>query len=302
VTRAQLTRFAWLSVGAAIATIALKGAAWWITGSVGLLSDALESFVNLAAALLTLFALALAARPPDEEHAYGYSKAEYFSTGIEGMLIFIAAVLMIYAAIQRLIAPEPIERVGIGAAVSVAATAINFIVARILMSAATRHRSIALEADARHLMADVWTSIGVVAAVVVVALTGWWRADPLIALAVALHVIWTGSTLLHRASKGLLDHAMPADELAKLVAVLDGYDAMGVRYHALMTRQAAERSFVTVHILVPGEWTVQRGHDLLEEIETAMRAAVPHVCVLTHLEPVGDPLSYEDIELDRRDN
>lgn len=298
-TRSQLTRFAWLSVAAAIATIALKGVAWWVTGSVGLLSDALESFVNLATALMTLFMLALAARPPDEEHAYGYSKAEYFSTGIEGMLILGAAVLMIYAAVRRLIDPQPIEQIGIGAAVSIAATAINFFVARVLMAAAVRHRSIALEADARHLMTDVWTSLGVVVAVAIVAMTGWWRADPIIALAVAAHIIWAGFQLLYRASKGLLDQAMTAEERARLVAVLDGYDGMGVRYHALRTRQAAGRSFVTVHILVPGEWTVQRGHDLLEEIEAAMRAAVPHISVLTHLEPVGDPVSYEDIELDR---
>jgi cation diffusion facilitator family transporter len=294
--RALLTRFAWLSVAAALLTIALKGVAWWVTGSVGLLSDALESFVNLAAALMTLSMLALAAKPPDEEHAYGYSKAEYFASAVEGLLILIAACLIGYAAIERLISPQPIDQVGLGIAISVAASVVNFTVARVLYAAAKRHRSIALEADARHLMTDVWTSAGVVAGVAAVAITGWLRLDPLIALAVAAHILWVGAQLLRRAASGLLDRAMPVPERQQIIAVLDSYRSAGVRYHALRTRQAAGRSFITVHILVPDEWSVRRGHDVVEEIELRIRSIMPHASMLTHLEPVGDPASYLDID------
>lgn len=298
-TRARITRFAWLSIAAALATIGLKGAAWWVTGSVGLLSDALESFVNLAAALLTLAMLTLASRPADDEHAYGYSKAEYFASGFEGMLILLAAALIAYAAVERLLSPQPIEQVGIGVAVSVAASAINFGVARVLARAATRHRSIALEADAHHLMTDVWTSAGVLVGVAAVALTGWWRLDPLIALAVAANIVWTGVRLVRRSFTGLMDQALPAPERDAIAQILHSYREQGVRYHALRTRQAAGRAFMSVHVLVPGDWTVQRGHDLLEEIEAKVRAAVPHVSTFTHLEPIGDPASYRDVALDR---
>lgn len=298
-SRAHLTRFAWLSVGAAVLTIVLKGAAWWITGSVSLLSDAMESFVNLAAALVALTMLSLAAKPPDEEHAYGYSKAEYFASGVEGLLILLAATLIAYAAIERLLAPQPIEMVGIGLVVSVVASLVNFATSRILRRAGLMHRSVALEADAKHLMTDVWTSAGIILGVAAVGLTGWWQLDPLIAIAVAVHILWTGVQLLRRSFSGLLDRAMPLVERQKILDVLDSYDEIGVRHHALLTREAAGRSFVTVHILVPGEWSVQRGHDLLEEIEARIRAAIPHACVLTHLEPIGDPASYEDIQLDR---
>lgn len=296
-SRTLLTRFAWLSVGAALVTIALKGLAWWFTGSVGLLSDAMESFVNLAAALMTLAMLALAARPPDEKHAFGYSKAEYFSSGVEGLLILIAACLIAYAAVERLLAPQPITQVGLGVAISVAASLVNFAVARVLYAAARRHRSVALEADAHHLMTDVWTSAGVVTGVAAVALTGWWRLDPLLALAVALHIVWVGAKLMRRAVSGLLDRAMPIEERQRITEVLESYKERGVHYHALRTRQAAGRSFMSVHILVPGEWSVQRGHDLLEEIEARIRQAVPHTSVFTHLEPVGDPASYADMDL-----
>ncbi|HKO87328.1 MAG TPA: cation diffusion facilitator family transporter [Burkholderiales bacterium] len=297
--RDHLKRFAWLSVAAALITIVLKGWAWWLTGSVGLLSDAMESFVNLAAAVLALAMLSLAARPPDEEHAFGYGKAEYFSSGVEGLLIFVAAIFIGYAAVQRLLAPQPIQQVGIGIAVSVVASLVNLTVARILHRAASTHRSVALEADAQHLMTDVWTSAGVIVGVAGVAWTGWWQLDPLIALAVAAHILWIATQLLRRTVAGLLDRAMPIEERQKILEVLDSYDAAGVRHHALLTREAAGRSFINVHILVPGEWSVQRGHDMLEEIEARIRAAIPHACVFTHLEPIGDPASYEDIQLDR---
>jgi cation diffusion facilitator family transporter len=297
--RNNLGRYAWLSIAAALATILLKGAAWWLTGSVGLLSDAMESLVNLAAAIVTLVMLALAARPPDEDHAYGYSKAEYFASGFEGMLIFVAAVAIAWAATDRLITPRPITSVGVGVAISVVAAAVNLAVAMVLRRAGRRFRSIALEADARHLMTDVWTTAGVIVAIVLVTATGWQRLDPLVALAVAAHILWTGATLVRRSFLGLLDRALPADDRNAIEALLDRYRKDGVRYHALRTREAAGRSFVSVHVLVPGAWTVQRGHDVLERIETDIRARLPTASVLTHLEPCEDPASFDDIDLDR---
>jgi len=299
VDRNSLRRFAWLSIGAALATMLLKAAAWWVTGSVGLLSDAMESLVNLAAAVVTLVMLALAARPPDEEHAYGYSKAEYFASGFEGMLILVAAAAIAVAAADRLITPRPITRIGLGVGIAVVAAALNFWVAVVLGRAGRAHRSIALEADARHLMTDVWTTGGVLVAVFLVAATGWQRLDPIVALAVAAHILWTGVTLVRRSFLGLLDRALPPADRRAIEEVLDGYAAEGVRYHALRTREAAGRSFVSVHILVPGDWSVQHGHDVLERIEAEIRARLPSVSVFTHLEPHEDPASFADLELDR---
>lgn len=298
-TERDLTRFAWLSIAAAVATIALKGLAWWLTGSVGLLSDALESFVNLAAALFTLLVLTIAARPPDDEHAYGYSKAEYFASGFEGTLILVAAALIALAAGQRLLAPQPLESVGLGLAVSALAAALNFAVARVLLAASRRHRSIALEADARHLLTDVWTSAGVIAGVAAVAATGWLWLDPLLALAVAANITWWGARLLRRSVLGLMDRALPAPEREAIERVLDEFRSAGVAFHAVRTREAAGRSFVSMHVLVPGGWTVQRGHDVVEEIEARIRGAVPGATVFTHLEPREDPSSYRDERLDR---
>ena len=298
-TERDLTRFAWLSVAVAIATIALKGLAWWLTGSVGLLSDALESFVNLAAALFTLLVLTVAARPPDDEHAYGYSKAEYFASGFEGTLILVAAALIALAAGRRMLAPQPLESVGLGLAVSALAAALNLTVARVLLAASRRHRSIALEADARHLLTDVWTSAGVIAGVAAVAATGWLWLDPLLALAVAANITWWGVRLLRRSVLGLMDRALPAHERAAIERVLDEFRGAGVAFHAVRTREAAGRSFVSMHVLVPGGWTVLRGHDVVEEIEARIRGAVPGATVFTHLEPREDPSSYRDERLDR---
>ncbi len=298
-TRTSLVRFAWLSIAAAVVTIALKAAAWWLTGSVGLLSDALESFVNLAAAVVTLAMLTLAARPPDEAYAYGYSKAEYFASGLEGALILVAAGVIGYAAIGRLLAPQPLEHVGLGLAVSVVASAVNFGVARVLARAGRHYRSIALEADAEHLMTDVWTSAGVVLGVALVALTGWLWLDPVIALAVAAHIVWIGVGIVRRSAVGLLDHALPVAERHAIEGVLAGFRPRGIEFHALRTRAAAGRSFVSMHVLVPGAWSVQRGHDVLEEIEARVRDAVPGASVFTHLEPLEDPASYVDEPLDR---
>ncbi len=297
--RAQLTRFAWLSIAAALLTIGLKTAAYFITGSVGLLSDALESIVNLAAAVMALAMLTIAARPPSELHPFGYSKAEYFSSGVEGALVLLTAVSIVWSAIPRLFAPVPLEHVGVGLAISLLASAVNFGVARILLRADRRYESVTLEADARHLMTDVWTSIGVVAGVGAVALTGWSRLDPIIALAVAANILWTGAQLLRRSVMGLLDSALSTENQDAVKRVLSEYSDQGIQFHAMRTRRAGARKFVSVHVLVPGAWTVQRGHDLLEEIEVKVRTAIPGVHVFTHLEPIEDPASWEDIELDR---
>jgi cation diffusion facilitator family transporter len=299
IDRNHLTRFAWLSIAAAVATIAIKAGAWWLTGSVGLLSDALESIVNLVAAAMTLWMLALSARPPTEEHAYGYSKAEYFSSGLEGALIFAAALAIAWTAIDRLMHPQPLERVGLGLVLSVVASVINFVVARVLQKAAQRYQSIALEADAHHLMTDVWTSIGVVVAVGAVALTQWNWLDPLIALAVAANIVFTGFSLVRRSALGLLDRSLPGEQRTAIEAVLARHRAAGIDYHALRTRAAAGRSFVSVHLLVPGAWTVQQAHDLAEQIEHEIAAAVPGASAFTHTEPREDPSSYEDITLNR---
>ena len=297
--RSALARFAWLSVLAALATIALKTAAWWLTGSVGLLSDALESLVNLAAAIVALTMLQVAARPPDVEHAYGYSKAEYFASGFEGALILLAAVAIIWTAGARLLAPAPLGALGIGMAISVVASGVNLGVGLLLIRAGKQHGSIALEADGRHLLTDVWTSAGVIIGLAAVLFTGWYWLDPLIAIGVALNILWTGYLLLKRSALGLLDQALPPEQRAAIADILDRYQAQGLQFHALRTRQAAGRGFVSVHVLVPGAWTVQRGHDLLEEIEEALRSVVPSISVFTHLEPIEDPASMLDRDLDR---
>lgn len=297
--RKHLTRFAWLSVAAALLTIGLKFAAYAMTGSVGLLSDALESGVNLVGALMALAMLTVAARPADEEHAYGHSKAEYFSSVVEGTLIMLAAIAIIVAAIPRLITPVPLESVGIGLAVSVVASLINFIVSRIEMRAARKYDSVTLEANARHLMTDVVTSIGVIIGVAAVALTGWLRLDPIIALLVAANIIWTGVGIVRNSASGLMDAAWPADEQEALQEILDVYRRQGVQFHALRTRQAGARRFVSMHVLVPGKWTVQRGHELVESIDEAVRRMLPTATVFTHLEPLDDPASWEDQKLDR---
>ena len=295
----NLQRYALLSVAAAVATITLKMLAWWLTGSVGLLSDALESLVNLAAALLALWMLRLAATPPSEEHPYGYSKAEYIAAGIEGALIVLAAAGILITAIPRLLRPEPLEAPLLGLSVSAAASVINLVVALTLLRIGKAHNSIALEADGRHLMTDVWTSAGVVIGVALVFATGWLRLDPLVALAVALHIIWTGVGLVRRSASGLLDAAIAQADRDAIQRLLDEYAKQGVSFHAFRTRRAAARSFVSFHLLVPDRWSVARAHRLSEEIEARIRAIVPGAGVFVHIEPISDPASYQDQGLDR---
>ena len=298
----SVTRYAWLSIGAAVVTIALKTAAFLLTGSVGLLSDALESVVNLVAAIVTLGALIVAERPADEDHAYGHGKAEYFASATEGALIFAAALAIGWAAVRRLLAPQPIDQPWLGLAVSGVASMVNLAVARVLLRTGKRRRSIALEADAHHLMTDVWTSVGVFAGVAAVALTGWDRLDPIVALVVAANIVRTGVALLRRSALGLLDTAWSEVEQAALREVLARHEKANVKFHALRTRQAGRRRFVSMHVLVPGRWTVSRGHDLLERIERDIRKAFEHVTVDTHIEPLEDPASWADQRLDREDD
>lgn len=294
-----LTKFAWLSIGAALATIGLKTFAYLLTGSVGLLSDSLESIVNLIGAVLALVMLKIAALPADDNHAYGHTKAEYFSSGVEGGLIIIAAGSIALAAAQRLLYPVPLEKIGLGLAVSFVASLINLVVALVLIKAGRKFHSIALESNAHHLLTDVWTSVGVLAGVGAVSLTGWNRLDPLVALFVAANIVRTGFKIIKNSILGLMDTALPPEDRQSIRAILDDYRASGIDYHALRTRQAGSHKFVSFHVLTPAEWTVLQGHQLLEEIEEKIRQALPNVTVFTHLEPLTDPAAWDDIHLDR---
>jgi cation diffusion facilitator family transporter len=299
VNRSRLTRFAWLSIAAAVFTLALKTWAYFITGSVGLLSDAIESVVNLAGGIMALGMLSVAARPADEDHAYGHSKAEYFSSGVEGGLIVIAAISIIVSAVPRLITPRPLAEIGLGLGISLGASIVNLVVALVLLRAGRNYKSITLEADARHLLTDVWTSAGVLAGVGLVALTGWNALDPVVALLVATNIIWTGVGIVRRSVSGLMDAMLSSDDVAAVRQVLDRYTPEGVEFHALRTRQAGAWKFVSVHVLVPGHWTVHRGHQLLERIEGDIRRDLPDSTVFTHLESLDDPASWEDQSLER---
>jgi cation diffusion facilitator family transporter len=289
--------YAALSIGAAVLTIALKFGAYVLTGSVGLLSDAFESIVNLVAALAAFWALSYAAKPPDAGHTFGHSKAEYFSSALEGLLILVAAVSIAIAAGERLFHPLPIEQVGLGLALSLVATAINGGVAWTLLQASRRLRSITLRADAHHLLTDVWTSVGVVLGIGLVSVTGWLVLDPIVALLVAANIVWTGFRLLVETGSGLLDAAIPEDEQKAIAHIMHEYEAQNIQFHALRTRVAGARRFVSFHVLVPGAWTVQRGHDACEAIEQAIASALPGTDVTTHLEPAEDPISWDDEKL-----
>src|SRR3989338_5037150 len=289
----SLTRFAWLAIGGAVVTIALKATAYFLTGSVGLLSDALESVVNIVAAVIALAALTIAQKPPDEEHSYGHTKAEYFSSIIEGVLIIVAAVV-------RLINPQAIEQVSLGLIVAAVASIINFVIARQLLNAGKKYHSITLEADAHHLFTDVWTSVGVIVGVGIVALTGITMLDPIIALLIALNIVYTGYQLIKRSALGFMDTAIAQEERDKIRLILEKHTGEKIQYHGLLTRQSGMRRFVSFHLLVPGAWSVQKGHDLAEVVEKDIHDAIPDVTVLVNTEPIGDKRSYEDISIDRK--
>ncbi|NUR15852.1 MAG: cation transporter [Dermatophilaceae bacterium] len=290
----DLSRFAYLSIAAAVVTITLKFVAWRITGSVGLLSDAAESVVNLVAAIAVLIALKVAAMPADKNHHFGHTKAEYFSAAVEGMMIFVAAVVIVVSAVERFIRPQPIENVGLGLAISVVASLVNGGVAMVLLRAGRQHRSLTLTADGKHLMTDVWTSAGVVVGVLVVALTGIERLDPLVAFLVGLNIIWTGWKLIRESTEGLMDIAMPKEDNAAIAEILSRFVTREVHFHALRTRLSGHHRFAEVHVLVPGAWTVKRGHDLVEEVEEAVHREFGELALTCHLEPSEDPRAYGD--------
>jgi cation diffusion facilitator family transporter len=289
-----------LAIVASLLTISLKAGAWALTDSIGLLSDAAEGLTNLAAGVVGFWLLTVAARPPDEEHAYGHSKAEYFSSGVESSLILVAAVGIAWFALGRLLEPQPLENVGLGLAVSVVASIINGAVAFVLLREGRRINSITLIADGRHLLTDVWTSAGVIVAILLVSLTGWLILDPVIALVVAVNIVYTGIRLLSDSAHGLLDTALPPADQVVIASVMTHYrDTERVDFHALRTRQAGQRRFISMHVLVPGAWSVQRGHALCEKIERDLIAQLPKTTVFTHLESLDDPASWNDMELDR---
>ena len=290
----DLSRFAYLSIAAAVVTITLKVIAWRITGSVGLLSDAAESVVNLVAAIAVLIALKVAAMPADKNHLFGHTKAEYFSAAIEGVMIFVAALLIMWSAVERFINPRPIENVGLGLAISVVASLVNGAVALVLLRAGRRYRSLTLMADGKHLMTDVWTSAGVVVGVLIVALTGIQRLDPVVAFLVGLNIVWTGWKLIRESTEGLMDVAMSKEDNLAIADVLTGFVTSEVHFHALRTRESGHHRFAEVHVLVPGAWTVRQGHDLVEEVEAAVHERLGDIALTCHLEPSEDPRAYGD--------
>ncbi|MBP9041247.1 MAG: cation transporter [Anaerolineaceae bacterium] len=289
----NLTRYAWLSVAVAIFTIALKTVAYFLTGSVGLLSDALESIVNLVGALMALAMLTIAARPADKEHTFGHNKAEYFSSGTEGALIMIAAGSIIYTAVNRIIHPQPLEKIGIGLIVSVGASLANLAVALILKSAGEKHHSISLTSNAKHLMTDVWTSGGVLVGVGAVALTNIQLLDPLVAIGVALNIVWSGIGIVRRSIAGLMDTSLSSDDQNTIDRIFDTYKISGAEFHALRTRLAGPVKFISMHVLVPGDWTVERGHELVSRVESDIHQALPGSFIFTHLEPIGTPDTHD---------
>lgn len=286
-----------LSIAAALVTLGLKFLAYWLTGSVGLFSDAIESLVNLLASGTAFFCLWYAAQPVDAEHTYGHEKIEYFSSGLEGSLILVAAVSIAWSAIERLLHPKKLDELNVGLALSAAAAAVNFGVALMLLRAGKRHRSIVLEADGHHLMTDVITSVGVLIGLALVAMTGWEILDPIIAIAVAINVCWTAVELIRRSFDGLMDHALPPDEQQQVRAALEANMRPGLHYHAVRTRQAGARRFVDYHLLVPGDWPVAQAHDLSDTIEDAIRAALPGIEITVHIEPIEVESSWRDSEL-----
>ena len=296
----MLTKFAWLSIFTAIATISLKSAAYLLTGSIGLLSDAIESLVNLAAAVIALVMLKIAEKPPDKDHGYGHSKAEYFASIMEGLFIFISAVAIIYSAINRIFFPRIIEKAFLGLGISIVASIINYVMALKLLKVGRKHHSIALEADGHHLMTDVITTIGVLVAIVFIAITGWQILDPIVAILVAINIIFTGFELIKRSVLGLLDSAISVEEINIVRSIFNKYERRGLNFHGLRTRQSAQRRFISFHVLVPGVWSVKRGHDLLEKIEKDMRDSIDKVTISTHLEPIEDPISHADVSIERK--
>jgi cation diffusion facilitator family transporter len=283
-----------MSIVVSVVVFGMKMSAWWATGSVGLLSDALESTVNIVAAVVALFALRTAMKPADKLHHFGRGKAEYFSASIEGFMILLAALIIVYTAVERIITPRELEQIGWGLTISTVAALINGGAALILLRAGKLHRSPVLVADGKHLMTDVWTSAGVIVGVGLVVVTGWNRLDGIVALAVGLNIIVTGVNLLRSSTAGLMDKALSDEDHLKIVKVLTKYESDEVKFHELQTREAGRQRFVSMHVLVPGAWTIQKGHDLSEELEADIIAELPNTLVTTHVEPLEDERSWAD--------
>ena len=291
----QVKTFLQLSIAAAVVTIAMKSAAWWLTGSVGLLSDAMESLVNLASALFALAMVTIAERPADADHPFGHTKAEYFSSGFEGMLIAAAAAAIIWAAAHRFIHPQPVESLSWGLLLATGSSAINWLLARRMMAASHAQRSIALEADARHLYTDVWTSAGVIAGLLLVALTGWGWLDPVIAVCVALNILREGAHLAWRSVEGLMDTAVEPEVRAQIDATLARYADRPIRFDHLVTRRAAQRRFVDLHMHLPSNWTLARAAALRAEVEQALLAEVPGLRISIQLLPSDVEAQFDPI-------
>ena len=299
--KTSLKKFAYLSIAAAVITIGMKFSAYFYTGSMGLLSDALESCVNLIAAVVALIMIHISEMPADEGHEFGHTKAEYFSSAIEGALILVAAFSIIWSAAPKLFNPTEIENVGLGLMISLGASFVNLAVAQVLIRNGKTHNSLLLEADGKHLMTDVWTSIGVIAAIGLVKLTGWLILDPIIAILVALNIVWTGFQLLKKSANGLMDASITDTELKMVTDYLDTLQTEEVQHHSLMTRQAGRRKFISLHLLMPGKWTIQTGHDIADRVEEHIEELFSEpVTVSTHIEPIEDPVSMRDIGIDRK--
>jgi len=288
-----------LSVAAAVATIGMKGAAYAVTGSVGLFADALESVVNLLAAVVAYLSLAYAARPADPTHTYGHEKIEFLSSGLEGTLIVAAGVGTAGYAVRRLLDPRPLADLEVGVAIALAASVVNLVVARVLIRAGREHRSVVLEADGRHLMADVWTSVGVVAGIGLVMATGLQFLDAVVAVLVGASIVWTGGELVRRSFDGLMDHALPPADREQIRAVIAAHLPAGATFHALRTRRAGARRFAEFHLLVDGDLSVRAAHHVADRIEAALAAALPGLEVATHVEPVDEEGSWESETLER---
>jgi cation diffusion facilitator family transporter len=286
--------FIWISIAASVATIVLKSWAYVITGSIGLFSDAIESFINLAAGIMALIMLYISAAPPDRKHPFGHNKAEYFSSVTEGILILIAAIAIGVAAIERLLVPQPIGELGTGLLISAAASMINLVVGMILVAGGKKYRSIILEADGKHLLTDVWTTAGVLVALMLVNVTGWIILDPIIAIIVAMNIVYTGIKLIIRSVSGLMDSSLSDEDETRIRSILDTYGSNGLKYHSLYTRMAASKNFIYLHLLMPGDWPIDRGHEMTKAVEHKIHAQIENSEIFIHMEPLDDPDSFDD--------
>ena len=291
----SIAHIVWFSIIASVLTISIKSTAYFITGSVGFMSDAMESFINLIAGIIAFISLTIAARPADTKHPFGHNKAEYFSSIIEGTLIVLAAVGIIYTAINRLYHPQPLEELNIGIVLSVLATLINLGTSRILLHYGKKHNSITLEADAHHLMTDVWTTVGIIVGILMVKITNWQILDPIMAIVVGISIIYTGSKLIIRSTDGLMDSKISEKELIQIRQLLDRYQTDGIEYHALYTRQAASKRFISFHLLFPGDDTVYKAHEITKLIEADIAIEFPYSDVFIHIEPLNDQDAFDDI-------